>query len=110
MTTTAMTCPECGEGDDINMDDFGGAFCMRCEHEWATTDEAKQRAKAVAFLHSFAEYGVDVHSPVNEWIKVMRRLDSDGDFDAFWTWSEVWSVFAYWIHCDEEDHGPIGAA
>ena len=59
-------CPVCGCSDDISIDDFGGAFCMECEHEWPTTVEATQRAKAVRWLSAFSarhDYSVSVDSP-----------------------------------------------
>lgn len=113
MTTLPLTCPSCGAGDDISIDAYGGAFCMYCEHEWATTAEAAQRAKAARWLSAFAdEYGymVEVHSPCAIFIRAMRKLDPDGDFPSHWSWAEVWMVLAYWIACDEADHGPVEAA
>lgn len=32
----SFTCPECGNSDDISLGDAGDAFCMECEHGWAT--------------------------------------------------------------------------
>lgn len=113
MTSQTMKCPVCGCSDDISIDDFGGAFCMECEHEWPTTVEATQRAKAVRWLSAFSarhDYSVSVDSPVSDFLRAMRKLDSDGDFLDEWDWSAVWSVLAYWIHEDEADHGPVVAA
>lgn len=108
-----ITCPACGCGDDICIDDFGGAFCMNCEHEWPTTTEASQRAKAVRWMSDFAErydFSIEVYSPASQFLAAMRKLDSDGDFGDDWQWSDCWEVIAYWISCDEADHGPGSAA
>ena len=113
MTNQTMKCPVCGCSDDISIDDFGGAFCMECEHEWPTTVEDTQRAKAVRWLSAFSarhDHSVSVDSPVSDFLRAMRKLDSDGDFLDEWDWSAVWSVLAYWIHEDEADHGPVVAA
>ena len=43
----AIKCPECGNGDDISLDDLGSAFCMECEHEWSTVTLGQRFFEAV---------------------------------------------------------------